>query len=77
MSESKECAAWRCESERLPNVSFCHAHLPRYEIPPHDELECPECGETGQHGTIHDGLYYCREDDCGGFFDPRRFGDND
>jgi len=66
-----ECAKWRCDSQTLPRMALCHTHTPRYEIPPHSELECPACGH-GEIGTIHDSLYYCRRDECGELLDPRR-----
>ena len=68
------CAKFRCEAECLPHMAFCYDHVPRYEIPPHDEIECPACGRTGPHGTIHDDMYYCIDDECGEMFDPRRTG---
>jgi len=65
-----ECVTYRCNAERLPHVSFCYEHVPRYEIP--NGVSCPECGST-DYGTIHDDMYYCRnESECGELFDPRR-----
>lgn len=69
------CAEWRCDDDTLPHMEFCYDHVPRYEIPPHDELECPNCGATGPHGTLSDSTYYCKE--CDELFDPRRFADSD
>ncbi len=69
---SEQCATWGCEAEPLPHMASCYEHVAPYEIPPYDEIECPECGKTGGHGTIHDDLYYCKNDDCGASFDPRR-----
>lgn len=68
-----ECAVWTCGDSPLPHMTTCYDHTSRYEIPDHEDIQCPDCGNTGNHGTIHDSLYYCRE--CGEHFDPRRFSD--
>ncbi len=72
MSDSDECASFQCEADTLPHMAHCYEHVARYEIPPYDEIECPACGKTGGHGTLSDNMYYCRDDDCGELFDPRR-----
>ena len=66
------CAKYGCEVAPLPHMAHCYDHVARYEIPPHEELECPACGRTGPHGTLSDDRYYCKTDDCGETFDPRR-----
>lgn len=67
-----ECATYGCGAAPLPHMSHCYEHVARYEIPPHDEIECPSCGRTGPHGTLSDDRYYCLDDGCGEVFDPRR-----
>jgi len=69
MSSTGDCCTYDCDTPHLPHVSFCYEHIPRYTIPPYDEIECPDCGAVGGHGTIHDDMYYCNE--CDGVFDPR------
>lgn len=71
-SRDDQCAMWQCKAGTLPHMPHCYAHVPRYEIPPYEEIECPECGKTGGHGTLSDSMYYCRDDDCKELFDPRR-----
>lgn len=69
---NKECTTFECTADRLPHMVHCYEHVPRYEIPPYDEIECPHCGATGGHGTLSDSRYYCGNDSCGELFDPRR-----
>lgn len=69
---NKVCTTFECTADRLPHMVHCYEHVPRYEIPPYDEIECPHCSATGGHGTLSDDRYYCGNDSCGELFDPRR-----
>ena len=72
MSDRRTCATWRCTAECLPHMQSCFEHVPRYEIPPYDTIECPACGKIGDHGTLSDSMYYCGDEACRELFDPRR-----
>lgn len=67
------CSKWKCDNRIRWDADSCYEH-PTPEWPKgYDEIECPECGKRGGHGTISDTSYYCKECDAG--FNPQVVGE--